>query len=198
MSSIRCSLQKPTNTSVGTRCRCRCRSPAAETGVCGEPDRIASMSSCASRTSSGTHSFHRLAISMSTPWRVFGHVQPDDHMEMRLAGGVRTSREGLVSEGDLQSATVQRQRPELHHLLALRDRVGPHEPDPWRCAAIRLRSSHIVPGADQPRGHVVERPVAGAEGGDAGAPAPAARETRTSRCGSVRTSGRTPGSPGCS
>ena len=99
---------------------------------------------------------------------VVGRVQPnDDHVYVRLAASVRSPREGPMRECDLQAAVVKQQRPELRHLLALRDGVGRHETDPRRCSTGRLRPSHVVPGTDKPRGYVVERPAAAAERCDA-------------------------------
>ena len=61
---------------------------------------------------------------------LLGRVEADDHhVDVGHAAGVRTPGERAVGEGDLQAAPEQ-QRPELRRLLALRDRVGGHEPDP--------------------------------------------------------------------
>ena len=54
-----------------------------------------------------------------------------------------------MSEGDLQPAMVEQQRPQLRHLLTLRDRVGRHKADPRQSrAGWRLRVSRSLARAE--------------------------------------------------
>ena len=98
---------------------------------------------------------------------MLGRVQPDDDdVHVRLAARVGAPGEGAVGEGDLETAAVKQKRPELRHLLALRDRVGRDEADPRRSTAGRwLCAPRVITGADEPRSHVVERPAAAAQCG---------------------------------
>ena len=90
----------------------------------------------------------------------FGEAEDDD-VHVRLAPRVRAPGEGAVGEVDLQAAAVEQHRPELRHLLALRDGVGGHEADPCRAAL------DVAPRGDEPRRHVVQGAAALAQRGHA-------------------------------
>src|SRR3546814_4632172 len=75
----------------------------------------------------------------------------NDDMDMRLAARVGTPCKGAVREGNFQPASVEEGRPELRHLLALRDRVGRDEAD--ACGAL----PDVPTRRDEPGGHVIER-----------------------------------------
>ena len=89
----------------------------------------------------------------------------DDDVDVRHAPRVRTPRERPVSEGDLEPAPAEQDRPELRHLLTLGDRVGRHEADP-RAFAGRAAALDVPTRRDELGGHIVERPAAPAERGD--------------------------------
>ena len=90
----------------------------------------------------------------------FGEAEDDD-VHVRLAARVRAPGEGAVGEVDLQAAAVEQHRPELRHLLALRDGIGGHEADA-RGAAL-----DVAPRGDEPRRDVVQRAAALARRGHA-------------------------------
>ena len=77
---------------------------------------------------------------------------------MRLAARVRSPRERSVCERDLQLAALEQDRPELRDLLALRDRVGGDEADAG------IAALHILSRLNEPRGDIIERAAAPAEG----------------------------------
>ena len=90
---------------------------------------------------------------------LFGRIAPlrqsdNHHMHMRHAPCVRTPGERPVRERDLQSAAAKQDRPELRHLLALRNGIGGHETD------LRRTLLHVFSGPDEPCRHVVERAAA--------------------------------------
>ena len=90
----------------------------------------------------------------------FGEAEDDD-VHVRLAARVRAPGEGAVGEVDLQTAAVEQHRPELRHLLPLRDGVGGYEADPRRAAL------DVAPRGDEPRRHVVQGAAALAQCGHA-------------------------------
>src|SRR3546814_5619413 len=61
------------------------------------------------------------------PRGIAGFCQSDnDDMDMRLAACVGTPCKGAVREGNFQPAPIEKDRPELRHLFALRNRSEEH------------------------------------------------------------------------
>ena len=87
----------------------------------------------------GVPGFFRFAVDVGIAEQAF--VRPlaipdvesdNDDVHVSLAACVRAPGEGTVRECDLQAATLEQERPELRHLLALGDRIGGDEADPCR------------------------------------------------------------------
>ena len=72
----------------------------------------------------------------------------DDHMQMGISTCIQRGCEGSAGEGDLQTAAVQEDRPRLHCLSRLGDRIGGHLADPC------LGAARVLPRLDERRRYV--------------------------------------------
>ena len=80
-------------------------------------------------------------------------------MHVRRSPRIGSPREGAMRESDFQSVPFEQRRPELRHLLALRDRVRGDEGDSRRPAP------EVLASLQEPRRHVIQAPARGSQSG---------------------------------